>query len=222
MDGISQLPRALRGNAGSHALALHTPHLRAQSAAAAGHVLALPQACQLRYHAGCPGHPSNAGRRDRVGTPLGDMRFHFLIDGTGLAIDLRLRPELSAINDKIAIWADRFTPPADEEGAAVGPSLSWRRLPFTERVAGTAPYLANIHNFTFGATPSMGLSRTSISGMKYGVRRLVAGLARDLYLCDTPRHLESLLACDTPELANTEPEDAPTPDAMPAPAACTS
>jgi hypothetical protein len=47
MDGISQLARALRGNAGSHALALHTPHLRAQSAAAAGHVLALPQACQL-------------------------------------------------------------------------------------------------------------------------------------------------------------------------------
>ena len=161
----------------------------------------------------------NAGRRDRVGTPLGDMRFHFLIDGTGLAIDLRLRPELSAIADKIAIWADRFTPPADEEGAAVGPSLSWRRLPFTERVAGTAPYLANIHNFTFGATPSMGLSRTSISGMKYGVRRLVAGLARDLYLGDTQRHLASLLTYDTPELVSTEREDAPTPDATPAPAA---
>jgi FAD-dependent urate hydroxylase len=74
----------------------------------------------------------------------------------------------------------------------------------------------------FGATPSIDLSGASISGMNYGVRRLVAGLARDLYLGDTPRHLESLLACDTPELANTEPEDAPTPDAMPAPAACTS
>jgi hypothetical protein len=65
----------------------------------------------------------------------------------------------------------------------------------------------------------MGLSRTSISGMKYGVRRLVAGLARDLYLGDTQRHLASLLAYDTPALVSTEREDAPTPDATQAPAA---
>jgi hypothetical protein len=93
----------------------------------------------------CPGHPWKSRRTRLSRDDAGDMRFHFLIDGTGYAIDLRLRPELSAIADKIAIWADRFTPPADEESAAVGPSLSWRRLPFTERVAGTAPYLANIH-----------------------------------------------------------------------------
>jgi hypothetical protein len=44
-------------------------------------------------------------------------------------------------------------------------------------------------------------------------------LARDLYLGDTQRHLASLLAYDTPELVSTEREDAPTPDATPAPAA---
>ena len=41
MDGIARLPRTVRGNVGSYALAL-------QSTAAAGHILALPQACQLR------------------------------------------------------------------------------------------------------------------------------------------------------------------------------
>jgi FAD-dependent urate hydroxylase len=173
------------------------------------------------YHTGCPWTSVEMqGDEIVVGTPLGDMRFHFLIVGTGFAIDLRLRPELAAIADKIAIWADRFIPPAGEESALLSsyPYLG-DAFQFTERVAGTTPYLANIHNFTFGATPSMGLSGASISGMKYGVRRLVAGLARDLYLGDTQRHLASLLAYDTPELVSTEREDAPTPDATPAPAA---
>ena len=70
------------------------------------------------YHTGCPWTSVEMqGDEIVVGTPLGDMRFHFLIVGTGFAIDLRLRPELAAIADKIAIWADRFIPPAGEESA---------------------------------------------------------------------------------------------------------
>jgi cation diffusion facilitator CzcD-associated flavoprotein CzcO len=173
------------------------------------------------YHTGCPWTSvAMQGAEIAVATPLGDMRFDFLIVGTGFVIDLQLRPELAAIADKIAAWADRFTPPAGEESALLSshPYLG-DAFQFTERVAGTAPYLANIHNFTFGATPSMGLSGASISGMKYGVRRLVAGLARDLYLDDAHRHLASLLAYNTPELVSTECEHPPTPQATPAPPA---
>ena len=56
------------------------------------------------YHTGCPWTSVEMqGDEIVVGTPLGDMRFHFLIVGTGFAIDLRLRPELAAIADKIDV-----------------------------------------------------------------------------------------------------------------------
>lgn len=65
--------------------------------------------------------------------------------------------------------------------------------------------LANIHNFTFSATPSMGLSGASISGMRFGVERLAHGLGRDLYVADGQKHLESLLAYNVPELVSLDP-----------------
>jgi len=167
------------------------------------------------YHTACPWTSvAMQGEDIVVATPLGEMRFDFLIVGTGFAVDLGLRPEMAVIAGHIATWADRFTPPVGEESPLLsGHPYLGDAFQFTERVAGTAPYLANIHNFTFGATPSMGLSGASISGMKYGLRRLVAGLARDLYVGDTQAHLDSLLAYVTPELVSTEREDAPSPAA---------
>jgi FAD-dependent urate hydroxylase len=173
------------------------------------------------FHTGCPWNSiAMRGEEIVVGTPKGEMRFDFLIVGTGFEIDLRLRPELAGIAGDIATWADRFTPPEGEASALLSshPYLG-DAFQFTERVADSAPHLANIHNFTFGATPSMGLSGASISGMKYGVRRLVAGLARDLYVADAQAHLESLLAYETPELVSTEREDVHEPDPAPTPAA---
>jgi len=83
-----------------------------------------------------------------------------------------------------------------------------RSFAFTERVPGTAPALANLHNFTFGATPSMGLSGASISGLKFGVRRLVDALSRDVFLEDAEAHYLSLLRYDEHELtAESWPDD---------------
>jgi cation diffusion facilitator CzcD-associated flavoprotein CzcO len=175
----------------------------------------------FRYHTGCPWNTvAMDGREIVVTTPKGEMRFDFLIVGTGFLIDVGLRRELSGIAPHIATWADRFTPPEGESSALLaGHPYLGDSFQFTEKVPGTAPYLANIHNFTFGATPSMGLSGASISGMKYGVRRLVAGLARDLYVGDAEAHLASLLAYETPELVSTEREDVVEPDAAPSAAA---
>ena len=172
-------------------------------------------------HTACPWTSATLHNNEIIiGTPQGEKTFDFLIIGTGFAIDLRLRPELAAIANHIATWSDRFTPPPGEESPLLaGHPYLGDAFQFTERVPGAAPWLTNIHNFTFGATPSMGLSGASISGMKYGVRRLVAGLARDLYVADAEAHLQSLLAYKTPELVSTEREDVPLPDAAPAPAA---
>ncbi len=169
------------------------------------------------YHTGCPWTAAAMDGDDiAIATPQGEMRFDFLIVGTGFEIDLRLRPELAAIAGDIATWGDRFTPPAGEASRLLaGHPYLGDAFQFTERVPGAAPWLADIHNFTFGATPSMGLSGASISGMKYGVRRLVAGLARDLYVADAQTHLDSLLAYATPELVSTEREDVRLPDPAP-------
>lgn len=144
-----------------------------------------------------------------VETPKGDMRFDFLICGTGIAYETKLRPELNAIANYIATWNDVFTPPLGEEdpylGAApyLGPGFQ-----FTEKVEGGAPWLSRIHNFTYGATLSMGLSAASISGMKYGMPRLIQGVVGDLFREDAEHHFQNLSDYSDLEITTLElPED---------------
>jgi cation diffusion facilitator CzcD-associated flavoprotein CzcO len=124
-----------------------------------------------------------------------------LVLGTGYVIDVRRRPELVDFADKIALWQDRFVPPAGEENAVVagfpylGPDLS-----FQEREAGTAPFLANIHNFTYSATASVGYSGASLTGMKYGLQRMLSGITRSLWLQDQAAALAAMQAYDEVDL----------------------
>ncbi|MGA7809778.1 MAG: hypothetical protein WCB02_34790, partial [Bradyrhizobium sp.] len=75
---------------------------------------------------------------------------------------------------------------------------------FTEREPGTAAFLSRLHNFTFGAMPSLGLTGAAIPGTKYGLRRLVNGLARDLFLEDSATYYQDLLGYAEPELASLD------------------
>ncbi|MBB2201761.1 SidA/IucD/PvdA family monooxygenase [Gluconacetobacter tumulisoli] len=146
-----------------------------------------------------------------VGTPDGEKRFDFVIIGTGFATDLGRRQETASFAGSVALWRDRFTPPEGEDSAllAAHPYLgdSYQFLP-RDAADPLAPMLAHIHNFTFGATPSMGLSGASISGMRFGVERLARGLGRDLFVADGAYHLDSLLNYTTPELVSLDPPDA--------------
>jgi FAD-dependent urate hydroxylase len=117
----------------------------------------------------------------------------FVIAGTGFVTDLSVRPELRHIEQHIARWADRYTPPEDERQEDLlrhpylGPGFE-----FTEREPGKAPYLGTLHNYTFGCLLSLGFGGASISGMKYSIPRLVSGLTRSLFLEDRGAHYESL------------------------------
>ena len=147
-----------------------------------------------------------------VETAKGRFIFDFLICGTGIISDPATRPELARIAPHIARWNNVFTPPAGEEDAYLGttPYLG-PAFEFTEKAAGAAPYLRNIHNFTYGATPSMGLSAASISGMKYGLPRLIAGVVGDLFRADAAEHFRALEGYSELEITSL---DAP-PDAEP-------
>jgi cation diffusion facilitator CzcD-associated flavoprotein CzcO len=144
-----------------------------------------------------------------VETTKGQMRFDFLICGTGIAYAPQLRPELRGIAEHIATWNDVFTPPPGEEDAYLGaaPYLG-PGFQFTEKVAGAAPWLSRIHNFTYGATLSMGLSAASISGMKYGLPRLIAGIVGDLFREDADYHFRNLCEYTDLEITTLDlPED---------------
>ena len=141
----------------------------------------------------------------KVETEAGNFAFDFIIFSTGVETDLSARSELAPIVHHIALWRDRFTPPPGEESDLLArhPYLG-AAFEFTEREPGTAPFLSRLHNFTFGAMPSLGLTGAAIPGTKYGVRRLVNGLARDLFLEDSSAYYQDLLRYAEPELESLE------------------
>jgi len=61
---------------------------------------------------------------------------------------------------------------------------------------GTAPYLGRIHVFNNGAVPSLGPVCNGVTGLKYGVPKIVAGIARSFFLEDADRHLDALINYD--------------------------
>jgi len=140
-----------------------------------------------------------------VDSEAGTFTFDFIIFATGVETDLSARAELAPVVHQIALWRDRFTPPRGEESELLArhPYLG-ATFEFTERGPGTAPFLARLHNFTFGAMPSLGLTGAAIPGMRYGVRRLVNGLARDLFREDAAAYYRDLLAYAAPELETLE------------------
>jgi cation diffusion facilitator CzcD-associated flavoprotein CzcO len=118
-----------------------------------------------------------------VTTPRGFERFDFVFAATGVAVDLRMRPEFAAVAELCALWRDRYQPPADKEDARLGafPYLG-RFCEFTERMAGSAPWLSRVFTITRGATLSMGPSSASNSNVKYTAPRIIAGVTRALFL----------------------------------------
>jgi cation diffusion facilitator CzcD-associated flavoprotein CzcO len=154
------------------------------------------------WHADCAWHSvRDEGDRVVIQSDTGPHEVDFIIFATGFDTDLTARPELSTIVQHIALWRDRFTPPPGEESDLLGrhPYLG-KAFEFTERVPGSAPYLARLHNFTFGAMPSLGVTGAAVTGMKYGVPRLVNGLVRDLFREDVDTYYRELLNYSEPEL----------------------
>jgi cation diffusion facilitator CzcD-associated flavoprotein CzcO len=158
------------------------------------------------WHANCVSHSiHDEGKFARVDSNLGTFLFDFIIFATGVATDLSARSELAPIVHQIALWRDRFTPPPGEESDLLArhPYLG-ASFEYTEREPGAAPFLGRLHNFTFGATPSLGVTGLAIAGMTYGVRRLVNGLVRDLFREDATVYYQNLLSYAVPELETLE------------------
>jgi cation diffusion facilitator CzcD-associated flavoprotein CzcO len=116
---------------------------------------------------------AKAGRRT--------LRFDHVIAGTGYRIDLAAQPELARIHQAIALWGDRFTPPAGEENEA-GASHPYlgAGLEFQPKAGVDAPYLRNIHCFNLAGALSFGIPVGDVPSTVLHPR-LATAIARDLY-----------------------------------------
>lgn len=133
--------------------------------------------------------------RVRLDTPKGPFDADFVICGTGIDHDARLRPELAAFADNIATWGDRYTPPPDERNDRLSrfPYLT-QDYAFTEKTPGRTPWIADIHLFGIGTTISFGPSGSSINAMTIAVPKLAAGITRGLFRTDLEDHWRDLRA----------------------------
>ncbi len=139
--------------------------------------------------------------RVAVTTAQGPFECDHVIAGTGFDIDLGARPELAPFADRIACWADRYTPPEGEGDARLAryPYLG-STMEFLPRDPAESPAaLARVRLFTFGATMSFGPSGSSINALKFSAPRLVSGITRALFTEDADAHAADLFAYATPE-----------------------
>ncbi len=134
-------------------------------------------------------------------TPGGLVRADFVICGTGVAMDPVLVPALEDCAGNIALWRDRFVPPADEADARLGmfPYLGADSA-FMERHPGETPWLRNIHLFGIGTTMSFGPAGSSINAMSIAAPRCAAGVTRGLFEADLPRLWAELSAYAVPQV----------------------
>jgi cation diffusion facilitator CzcD-associated flavoprotein CzcO len=130
-------------------------------------------------------------------TPRGEIVVDFIICATGIDMDFAGRGELARCAHNIARWADRYTPPREEESQRLGafPYLA-DDYALCERVAGETPWIADIHLFAIASTMSFGPSGSSINAMTTAVPKLVHGITRGLFRADIDTHWAAFQAYD--------------------------
>jgi len=148
----------------------------------------------LTRHAGVSWTGASAqGETAVIEATDGLHRFDFVIMGTGYILDVTLREEMRPHADIIALWRDVYTPPPGEENQnlARAPYLG-THFEFQERQPGTAPWLNSVFNFSRGAQLSMGTMAIGLSGIKFGVPRLVHGVCRQLFVEDADLYQDGM------------------------------
>lgn len=115
----------------------------------------------------------------------GDRTLHYdrIVYATGMRVALAEVPALAAIAEHAALWRDRYAPPAELASVGMGqnPYLDGHAA-FVERTPGSAPWLRRIMSVMGGGGLSLGPVATSVSGMKYLVPLVLAGVKRQLFL----------------------------------------
>ena len=125
-------------------------------------------------------------------TPNGEHRADHVLCATGFSFRLDRAPLFAKVWPHIALWKDRYTP-KEAGGSEKFPYSPYvgRHYEFIEKNPGEAPWLKHVYCFTQAATLSMGPTGR-VSGLKYGVRRLLMGVSQSFFQEDFDLHLKSI------------------------------
>ncbi|MBD2492026.1 NAD(P)-binding domain-containing protein [Aulosira sp. FACHB-615] len=144
----------------------------------------------FHLHLSAPWKEANA-QDDRIVAQVNDdvFEFDFAIAGTGYFVDPTRRPELADFAHHIALWRDRYEPPADQrnEQLSTYPYLGSAHE-YLEKVPGTASYLKDIHVFNPAGFVSFGLPIGDVPSIRRDVPAIVSRISHDLFFADWSLH----------------------------------
>jgi cation diffusion facilitator CzcD-associated flavoprotein CzcO len=140
----------------------------------------------------------------QITTPGGAYTYDFVILSTGLLTDPALRPELAALAPDIACWRDKYTAPVRNALIDAHPYLG-RDFSFTPKTPAAATRLHGLFNFNYAALPSLGLSASALSGMKFAIPKLTYGIVSQLFTDDAPAILNDYTRYAEEEFTGTWP-----------------
>lgn len=139
----------------------------------------------------------------RITTPKGVFTFDYLVLSTGLVTDHTLRPELSNLADKIAIWGEMTdAPSADRLPILDAHPYLGNGFEFTPRTPEDAGAVHGLFAFNYSALLSLGLSAAALTGLGYAIPRLANSVANQLFLDDRDQWVERYLAYDEEEFVS--------------------
>ena len=138
----------------------------------------------FQLHLGSPWLDVEAARDEVVvTTPQGKFSFDFLIISTGLVTDPALRPELKLVEKHIARWSDRYNAPIDIANPLIDshPYLS-PGFALQSRDEEGKKRLYGLFAYNYSALISCGILASALSGMRFGIPKLVSAVADQLFL----------------------------------------
>jgi len=140
----------------------------------------------FRLHLGSPWlSVEESGQFAVVTTPQGKFTFDFLIISTGLITDPALRPELKLVEKHIARWGDCYNAPAELDNPLLDshPYLS-PGFALNGRDNVGQNLLHGLFTYNYSALVSCGIVASALSGLRFGIPRLVTAVADQLFLDD--------------------------------------
>lgn len=158
----------------------------------------------FHLHLGSPWlNVESKGNKAIVTTPKGTFSFDFLMISTGLITDPALRPELRVIEKHIARWGDRYKAPKDVANPMIDahPYLT-PGFGLQSKEEAEKKLLEGIFTYNYSALISCGIVASALSGMKFGIPRLVVAVSEQLFLDKRKDVLEQYYSYNEPEFVS--------------------
>ena len=148
----------------------------------------------------CEKHAGFSIRFSKGWNDMAHETFDAVIVATGFDVNLLDRPEVAPFRDAIETWRSHV-PSAEAEKFPEEARFPYLGDAF--QLKGSAPGIGRVHVFNWGSTLSHGALAGDIPGIETGVRRLVSGIVRDLFVEDADRYWERVQTHNEDELKPT-------------------